>query len=144
MRFGLANTVSADDAPALPALPWTVVLTSPPRVNTPLPPMATSLANLPLQLLLAERVMEALGRLINQSVYKNEIANEITADTSFDVEAALTSLVRREDLHRAFPTDFGSWRLDRLPGLTPREALCRVQGLELRPAPSAPSAPQQA
>ena len=47
-----------------------------------------------------------------------------------DLDVALTSLVRREDLYRAFPTDFGALRLDALPDLTPREALCRVQGLE--------------
>lgn len=117
MRFGPSDA---------PALPWTVVLTDPPRVNTPFPPMATHLANLPLQLLVAERVMEVLDKLNEQAIY----AKEITEASAPEIEVAVTSLVRREDLNRAFPCEFGPWRLDRLPDLTPREALCRVQGLE--------------
>ena len=117
MRFG---------PPDAPALPWTVVLTRPPRVNIPFPPMATNLTNLPLQLLVAEKVMEVLDKLTEQAIY----GEEITDAPEPDLEIVVTSLVRREDLHRAFPCEFGPWRLDKLPGMTAREALCRVQGLE--------------
>ena len=117
LRFGTAD---------MPALPWTVVLTSPPRVNIPLPLMATNLANLPLQLLVADKVMEVLDKLTEQAIYAEELAR----DGGPDLELFVTSLVRREDLQRAFPCDFGPWRLDKLPSLTAREALCRVQGLE--------------
>ena len=135
MRFGPTDSPAmpdaldapdAPDAPGTPARPWTVVLTSPPRVNTPFPPMCASIANLPLQLLLGEKVMEVLDKLTEEAVYAEEIADT----PELDLDIAVTSLVRREDLHRAFPNDFGSWCLDRLPGMTPREALCRVQGLE--------------
>jgi len=55
---------------------------------------------------------------------------EINGKPASDAEIVITSLVRREDLHRAFPNEFGPWQLDKLPDLTAREALCRVQGLE--------------
>jgi hypothetical protein len=117
MRFG---------PPDAPVLPWTVVLTSLPRVNIPSPPMAANVANLPLQLLLAEKVMEVLDRLAEQAIYAEEIAE----NPALDSEIVITSLVRQEDLHLAFPNEFGPWQLDKLPDLTAREALCRVQGLE--------------
>jgi hypothetical protein len=132
MRFGTPDTRDAPDAPDrgdITAVPWTVVLTSPPRVSTPLPPMSTSLVNLPLQLLLAERVMVMLTMYLGQAGYQNGTPGGTTGDASLGVAMVLTSLVRREDLQRAFPTEFGPWQLDRLPDLTPREALCRVQGL---------------
>lgn len=131
MRFGLGGTVNVDAAnvDSAPPLPWSVVLTNPPRVSTPLPPMSARLVNLPLQFLLADRVMELLGML----VYRNKYQKDTPSGASLDVVVALTSLVRREDLHRAFPTEFGPWRLDRLPDLTPREALCRVHGLAPEP-----------
>jgi hypothetical protein len=71
--------------------------------------------------------MEMLGMLTDQVSHDDD--STTSGDTSH-VEMALTSLVRREDLQRALPTEFGPWRLDRLSDLTPREALCRVQGLE--------------
>jgi hypothetical protein len=117
MRFG---------PPDAPPLPWTVVLTNPPRVNTPFPPMATNMANLPLQLLMAERVMDLLDKLTAQGTY----AQEPTSIAAQAPAVVVTSLVRREDLHRAFPCEFGPWQLDKLPHMTPREALCRVQGRE--------------
>jgi hypothetical protein len=134
LRFGLtkasdtSDPLDGDDVDGVgtAALPWTVVLTSPPRVNTPLPPMAASLANLPLQLLLGEKVMKLLAALIT----KTQDEEAPSGNAALDTEVVLTSLVRREDLQLAFPTRFGSWLLDRLPDLTPREALCRVQGLE--------------
>lgn len=125
MRFGSAPSDNGDGAPAFP---WTVALTNPIRVITPLPPMSTNLANLPLQMLLAERVMEVLGRLIDQRQHRNGAPGD--GHPRVEAELALTSLVRREDLPAAFPTEFGPWRLDRLPDLTPREALGRVQGME--------------
>ncbi len=137
LRFGLTKAPDTPEMSDIPdgdgvagvgtaALPWTVVLTSPPHVNTPLPPMAANLANVPLQLLLGEKVMELLAALVTKT--QDEAALE--GNAALDTEVVLTSLVRREDLQRAFPTHFGSWLLDRLPDLTPREALCRVQGLE--------------
>ncbi len=123
--LGTPDTPDGDDVGAS-ALPWTVVLTSPPRVNTPLPPMSASLANLPLLLLLSEKVMELLATLTTKMQYDKALSD----NASLHTEVVLTSLVRREDLQRAFPTHFGSWLLDRLPDLTPREALCLVQGLE--------------
>jgi hypothetical protein len=127
MRFGIPDAAQEDtSATTSAAQPWTVVITNPPRVNLPLPPMAASLANLPLQLLLGEKVMALLGKLATERPNEEDLAH----NASPDVEVALTSLVRREDLQRAFPIYFGSWGLDRLPDLTPREALCRVQGLE--------------
>lgn len=124
MRFGSAETAEMDGALAFP---WTVVLTNPPRASTPLPPMSTNLANLPLQLLLAEGVMEMLHALTDSDAYQNKDENHAAPS---GVSVAITSLVRREDLHTAFPAEFNAWRLDRLPDLTPREALCRVQGIE--------------
>ncbi len=128
-RLDMQDTQDWQDGPDSPALPWTVVLTSPPRVNTPFPPMCANIANLPLQLLLGEKVIEALSRLSERTVYPEEMAD----DLGLDLDIAVTSLVRREDLHTAFPNELGSWCLDRLPGMTPREALCRVQGLEQVP-----------
>jgi hypothetical protein len=109
-----------------PLLPWTVLLSSPLRVNAPLPPMFAYVANLTLQLLLAETIIEMLGMLAKQNLRGDD---GTPGNAGGHLEVALTSLVRREDLYRAFPTEFGPWRLDRLPDLTPREALCRVQGL---------------
>lgn len=128
IAFGSGSAIDTDsaDMDGVPALPWTVVLTNPPRVNIPLPPMSASLANLPLQLLLAEKVIEVLSTLVERTGY----LDGMPGDASPGIEVALTSLVNREELKRAFPTEFGPWRLDRLPDLTPREALCRVQGLE--------------
>lgn len=115
--------------PDRPALPWSVVLTSPPRVNIPFPPMAANVVNLPLQLLMAEKVMEALAGLTERARYEEEVTR-VLGKPGPDLEIIVTSLVRREDLYRAFSNQFGPWRLDKLPDLTPREALCRVQGLE--------------
>jgi hypothetical protein len=134
MRFGPAEKGDVDGEEGegseeggvgvLP-LPWTVLLSNPPRINTPLPPMSANIGNLPLQLLLAETVMEVLEMTADGG------CNSAAGGSPFvDLEVALTSLVRREDLYRAFPTHFGPWRLDALSDLTPREALCRVQGLE--------------
>lgn len=123
---GISGVTDGDATVSNAAQPWSVVITNPPRINTPLPPMATSIANLPLQLLLGENIMEMLGRLATQTMHGRESAGT----TSLDMAITVTSLVRREDLQRALPTHFGSWRLDRVPGLTPREALCRVQGLD--------------
>lgn len=134
MRFGPTETSDAD-GDGTPALPWTVLLSKPLRVSTPLPPMTTNQANLPLQLLVAGTVMEMLGMLADRGSYSVGTVGitgvtGVTGGASLDVEVALTSLVRREDLYRAFPAEFGLWRLDRLSDLTPREALCQVQGLE--------------
>ncbi len=140
MRFG---PTALDNVNTGPALPWTVVLTDPLRVSTPLPPMSANLANLPLQLLLAETIIELLGTLVDRRKHNNQTngisdisgississISGVPREAPLDREVALTSLVRREDLPTAFPTEFGPWRLDRLPDLTPREALCRVQGL---------------
>ena len=128
LRFGPAEKGDVDgegsEAGVLP-LPWTVLLSNPPRINTPLPPMSANIVNLPLQLLLAETVIEVL-EMIADGGY-----NSAAGGSPFvDLEVALTSLVGREDLYRAFPSHFGPWRLDALPDLTPREALCRVQGVE--------------
>ncbi len=138
MRFGLTKAADpdtdADDADVAdvsvnPALPWTVVLASPPRVSTPLPPMAVNLTNLPLQLLLAEQLMELLNRVADQVAHEHDRA----AVEFPNSEITVTSLVRREHLQRAFPTSFNTWRLDKLGNLTTREAFCRVQDLEQPP-----------
>jgi hypothetical protein len=91
-----------------------------------------NILNLPLQLLLGEKVMELLDRLTERGIYTDELADS----PSLDLDIAVTSLVRTEDLHRAFPPTLGSWCLDRLPGLTPREALCRVLDLEEERVPT--------
>ena len=144
MRFGAAETAHADNAdtdhgddpgvtpasPAPPALPWTVLLANPLLVSTPMPPMSTNPANLPMQLLLAERVMDVLEDFIERRAHQGGESDRVAPLPGSDV--VITSLVCKEDLHRAFPTEFGSWRLDRLPDLTPREALCRLQGIEAR------------
>lgn len=150
MRFGSAETPTKwpVDAPIDPmddidgslgpALPWTIVLTHPLRVSTPLPPMHTNMANLPLQLLLGETVLDILATLATFATVA-ERGSHSKGSTSVSgtdrgaawrKDVALTSLVRQDDLYRAFPASFGPWRLDALPDLTPREALCRVQGLE--------------
>jgi hypothetical protein len=125
-KVGVDGEVGEEVEGVAPPLPWTVLLSNPMRVNAPLPPMFAYVANLPLQLLLAETIVEMLGTLAKQ-VSRGD--DGTTGDVGGHLEVALTSLVRREDLYRAFPTEFGPWRLDRLPDLTPREALCRVQGL---------------
>jgi hypothetical protein len=110
----------------------------------PLPPGFTSVANLPLQLLLAERLMSMLIASANGSSLKNSkgSSSDSGSDRQYlgssvrDVNTrepltdALTSIVRKEDLHRAFPTSFGPWRLDRIADMTAREALCRLQGID--------------
>lgn len=107
-------------------LPWTVLLSNPLRVNAPLPPMSTNGVNLPLQLLLGATVLEMLAAWADPGSHGD---GTYVGDLSY-IDVALTSLVRREDMGRAFPTGFGALRLDRLADLTPREALCRVQGLD--------------
>lgn len=135
MRFGPAEKGGVDGKAGeageeveegTPTLPWTVLLSNPLRVNAPLPPMFAYVANLPLQLLLTEAIVEMLGMLAKQDLRGDD---GTLGNAGEHLEVALTSLVRREDLYRAFPTEFGPWRLDRLPDLTPRGALCRVQGL---------------
>lgn len=135
MRFGGAARSNADiddidDIDATPALPWTVLLTNPVLVSTPMPPRSTNPANLPLQLLLVERVMDVLNDFIDQRAHQGGEGDGVGSLRGTD--AMITSLVRRQDLQRAIPTEFRPWRLDRLPGLTPREALCRLQGIEAR------------
>lgn len=129
---GIQDTFAASGRPDPPALPWTVVLTNPVRVNVPFPPLHANIKNLPLQLLLGEKVMELLEALTERAIYAGEIGDS----RELDLEISVTSLVRREDLYRAFPCALRSWCLDRLPGMTPREALCRVQGLEADSVPA--------
>lgn len=139
-------------------LPWSVVLGRPPSVNVPHPPLFTSVANLPLQLLLAERVLRflsALGRktrqdsrssypaqgrrpapaagMPNQENTRSRPARHAGQSSSIpDMRQSFfaTSLVRTEDLARLFAASFGPWQLDIVRDLTPREALCRVLGLQ--------------
>jgi hypothetical protein len=125
-KSGVDGEAGEEGEEGAPPLPWSVLLSNPLRVNAPLPPMFAYVANLPLQLLLAEAIIEMLGMLAKR-VSRGD--DGTLGDAGWHLEVALTSLVRREDLYRAFPTEFGPWRLDRLPDLTPREALCRVQGL---------------
>ena len=120
-----------------PVLPWTVLLTDPVRVHTPMPPRFTNPANLPLQLLLADRLLGVLNAYIDAYERAHEGDEGIQHEEGGSLrgagtDVAMTSLVRSGDLHRAFPTRFGPWRLDRLADMTPREALCRQQGVEPR------------
>jgi hypothetical protein len=141
------------------ALPWTLLVTNPARVSMPMPPGFTNAANLPLQLLLADRLMDLLhasakigdrdncyiGDQGNRG-HRGNPDNSVRVKSAESAESAagevgergsliyaITSLVRKDDLERAFPSSFGPWRLDRLAGMTPREALCRLQGIDAQP-----------
>jgi hypothetical protein len=96
--------------------------------------MSANPVNLPLQLLLAERVVEMLSDMADRRAYRlrgvPDGLDGNRAGSLSAIDVAVTSLVRCEDLRRAFPTEFAPWRLDRLSGLTPREALCLLQGFE--------------
>lgn len=132
---------SSPPFPLLPALPWSVLLTDPLRVTTPLPTMFAGMSNLPLQLLLAEGVIDVLRGLADRR-YRERIgarpADEGRVSLQQGAGIFVTSVVRKEDLHRAFSASFDSWTLDRLVGLTRREALCRAQGIEV-PGSHAPA-----
>jgi hypothetical protein len=108
------------------------LLSNPLRVNTPLPATSTSGVNLPLQLLLGATVLEMLSMWTDPGSPDDGLGDDAYAGDLSHIDVALTSLVRREDLRKAFPLGFGAMRLDRLADLAPREALCRVQGLEPR------------
>jgi hypothetical protein len=122
-----------------PSVPWTVLLTDPVRISAPMPPGFSSPANLPLQLLLADRLLGVLCAYIDVGEYERAPEGDARARRDpgrllrrAETDVAITSLVRTENLLSAFPTRFGPWRLDRLADMTPREALCRLQGIEPR------------
>lgn len=125
-QAGALDTGEMGDSDLTAPLPWMVLLSNPLRVKTPLPPMSTNRVNLPLQLLLGATVLEMLEAWADLGSHGD---GTYVGDLSH-IDVALTSLVRREDLGKAFPTGFGVLRLDWLADLTPREALCRVQGIE--------------
>lgn len=135
-----------------PALPWTLLITNPARISLPMPPGFIHAANLPLQMLLGERLMHILALLSASTTAEDNMTNPTgSLDESTPlrdarpmypvgkpVTFAVTSLVCTENLVSAFPTNFGPWRLDRAADMTPREAFCRLLGLDVAPAPGTP------
>lgn len=96
-----------------PAEMWTITNEERPRIVTPYPPNETQPANLPLRL--------ALARLVS---------GVVLGQAQPDTWLTLTSLVRREDLPTAFPTNDQSpaWLLDDQDAPL-RAYFCRLQGL---------------
>lgn len=95
-------------------------------VNVPQPAMSTSLANLTLQMLVAEKILEICQKSSERTVYPEEI----TTAPNLDWEGNLTSVIGAKVLAEAFPTEFTEIRIDHFATLTPREALCTACRLE--------------
>lgn len=108
------------------ALPWNVLLLDTPVVGAPMPAMFVNSYNVPLQLLIAQKVMEVCNSASAYSVYPEELE----AAQDIDFEGVLTSIVSSADLESAFPTSLGTLVLDLAPTLSPRDLLCAAFGLE--------------